>query len=54
MAQQARGLPSLAWPDPSRREKQGKVKRGGVKEEGSGDSEQEAVLQWNRLLLHIT
>ena len=45
------------WPDPSRRGKRGKVKRGGVKEEGSGDSEQEAVLQWNviiRLLLRIT
>ena len=34
---------SLAWPDPSRHEKQGKVKRGGVKEEGSGDSEQDVV-----------
>ena len=45
------------WPDPSRRGKQGKIKREGVKEEGSGDSEQEAVLQWNviiRLLLRIT
>ena len=48
---------SLAWPEPFRREKREKVNRGGVKEEGFGDSEQEAVLQWNviiRLLLQIT
>ena len=35
--QERESTSSLAWPDPSCREKRGKVKRGGVKEEGSGD-----------------
>ena len=31
------------WPDPSCHEKKKEKKRGGVKEEGSGDSEQDVV-----------
>ena len=38
----------MARPFPLR--KRGKVKGGGAKEEGSGDSEQEAVLQWNVII----
>ena len=43
----------MARPFPPRKKR--KVKRGGVKEEGSGDSEREAVLQWNVIvrLLYI-
>ena len=50
-------LASLAWPDPSCSRKGEEEKGGGGKEEGSGDSEQDAVSQWNviiKLILRIT